>query len=237
MQIRRPTRAVGEDLRDLPTYSIPEAATFLAIPRRTLSEWFSTRDRLFTPAGDYLRCSLLSFKDIVQVYMVHVLRHYHQFSSHELREAFRNLRIETNSRYPLFDHDISVFADCLLLEKPARGRRGRQTIDLSHNRQLALSGVTDVFSKRILHDRTGKPIEMFPWRDFATDSRSRPVSIHPDVLSGQLVVTGTRVPVAALRGMKQAGKTSTQIADVYGLDVETVKKAIRHVEHPLPKVA
>src|SRR5271170_3547049 len=64
VRILRPSRKQREDLRDLPTYSIPEAATFLAIPPSTLSYWFSGTRRILHPTGDYRAHSLLSFKDL-----------------------------------------------------------------------------------------------------------------------------------------------------------------------------
>ena len=66
---------------------------------------------------------------------------------------------------------------------------------------------------------------------------SRPVSIDPEVLSGRLVVTGTRIPVNVLLGMKITHRTSQHIAENYGLDIEAVEKALQHVERPPPKVA
>jgi uncharacterized protein (DUF433 family) len=236
--IRRPVRKAGQDLRDLPAYSIPEAAAFLAMPTRTLSEWFSGPRRAFNPAGDYESCSLLSFKNVAEAYMVHVLKHYYHFSSKHLQQSLRNLRLETRSRHPLFDNDIRIFGESLLLNKPARGHVGRQTINLSQHRQLAIGDITDVFSTRILQDSEGKPIQVFPWRYFADDNVSRPVSIHPDIAAGRLVVTGSRVPVRALLGMKLSGKSPRQIADDYGLELNAVEKALRHIEKPpIQKVA
>lgn len=148
-----------------------------------------------------------------------------------------NLRKETNSQHPIFIADLKIFARSLLFDKATRGDRGRVVVDLSHDRQLAIPEITDVFSKRILHDPRGQPFLIYPWREFKTDHISQPVSIDPEVLSGRLVVTGTRIPVSALVGMKIRRRTPQEIANNYGLDVETVEKALRHVEKPLPKVA
>jgi uncharacterized protein (DUF433 family) len=237
VRIRKPNRTPGQDLRDLPTYSIPEAATFLAIPARTLSYWFSGKYRIFHPAGDYEKYSLLSFKDVVEAYMLYVLRKFHNFSSLSIKRSLENLRKETKSQHPLFDLDIRVFANGLLLDRPAHGKRGREVVNLSRHRQLAFGDVTDIFSERILQDKQGQPLQVFPWRDFQTDHVSRPVSIDPEVLSGRLVVTGTRIPVSVLLGLKRAQTPPEEIAKNYRLDVETVEKALRHVEKPLQKVA
>jgi uncharacterized protein (DUF433 family) len=237
VQIRKPSRASRQDLRDLPTYSIPEAATFLAIPPRTLNGWFSGAGRLFSPAGDYKTCSLLSFKDVAEAYMLYVLRHYHHFSAQSIKRSLDNLRKETKSHHPLFTQDIKVFASSLMFEKRSRGKEDRQVVDLSKSRQLAFGEVVDVFSKRILQDEQGQPLRVFPWRYFSEDKDSHPVSIDPEVLSGKLVVTGTRIPVSVLLGMKISNNTPEQIAKNYDLDIEIVNKALRHIEKPLQKVA
>ncbi len=237
MRIRKPIRTPDQDLRDLPSYSIPEAAAFLAIPSRTLSYWFSGSDRIFRPSGDYRSYSLLSFTDISEAYMLYVLRQFHHFSFNEIKTALENLRKETKSQHPLFKLDLQVFAKNLLLDKPPRGKRGREVINLSKHRQLAFGDITDVFSKRILQDDQGQPLRVFPWRYFREDHNSRPVSIDPEVSSGRLVVTGTRIPVSILVGMKLSKKTPEQIANNYGLKVDAVEKALRHVENPLQKVA
>jgi uncharacterized protein (DUF433 family) len=237
VRILKPTRKLGQSLRDLPTYSIPEAAAVLAIPPRTLSYWFSGAHRIFQPAGEYRTHSLLSFKDIAEAYMLYVLRHVHNLSAQSLRDSLLNLRKETKRSHPLFDLDIQVFSRDLLLDIPPRGKRGRQVVNLSQNRQLALGEVIDIFKKRILKDSQGHTLRVFPWRYFTEDNSARPVSIDPEVLSGRLVVTGTRIPVSVLLGMKESQRTTQQIAENYGLDIDTVEKALRHVGKPLQKVA
>jgi uncharacterized protein (DUF433 family) len=234
---RKPSRQSGQALRDLPIYSIPEAAAFLAIPRRTMHEWFLGPRRLFRPAGDYKSYSLLSFRDLSEAYMVYLLKEFHHLSMFTIRRSLESLRKESKSRKPLMNLDIKVFANSLLLDRPPRGTRGRMVVDLSHSRQLALGDVVDVFTKRILQDSKGQPLAIFPWRFFAQDHESRPVSIDPDVMSGNLVVFGTRVPVRILLGLTLAAKSHEEIAKSYRLDPDAVKKALLHFENPLQKVA
>lgn len=237
VRVTRPNRGNGQDLRDVPTYTIPEAATFLAVPSRTLHYWFSGKNRVFRPAGDYDNYSLLSFQDVAEAYMLYVLRHFHDFSAARIRHSLENLRKETKSKHPLFHADLSVFDSRLIFEKKARGTVGRQYVDLSNHRQLALPGIVDIYRKRILQDEHKQPLRMFPWRLFSEDNDSRPVSLDPEVLSGRLVVTGTRIPVATLQGLKAANKSLEEIAENYGLGVEVVQKALKHIEKPILKVA
>ncbi len=237
VRIKRPIRSNKQDLRDTPIYSIPEAARSLAMPPRTLTSWFSGRERIFTPAGDYQNYSLLSFKDVAESYVLYVLRNHHHYSSAEIKRAMVELRKETKSQHPLLSLDLRSLGKNLLLNRPARGSRGREVVNLSGFRNLVIGEVVDTWGQRLLQDEDGKTLAIFPWRYFDEDKDSRPVSMDPEVLSGRLVVTGTRIPVSALLGLRIARKSDAQIAKSYDLDVEVVKKALRHIDNPLPKVA
>lgn len=233
---RKPVRMDRQDLRDLATYTIPEAATFLAIPRRTMADWFGPQ-RLFKASANYGGYSLLSFRDIAEAYMLYVLREHHRLPTAHIKRALQSLRKESDCKHPLLDLDIRVFANSLILDKPPRGERSRELVNLSsHGRQLALGPVIDVFSKRILQDHKGQPSKLFPWRLFAQDNESRPVSIDPDVMSGRLVVTGTRIPVSVVVGMSLRNKTPEEIGKNYNITPDLVRKALLHIERPIQKV-
>jgi len=198
--------------------------------------WFSGRQRLFTPSGHVGKCGLLSFRDVAQAYMLYVLREFHRVPTSRIREALLELRKESKNTHPLLSLDIKVLGTRLLLDKPARGRHGREIVDLSSSRNLALGPVVDAWGKRIIQSSNRQPVQLFPWRFFTSDE-SRPVTLDPAVMSGQLVVTGTRIPVNVLLGMKSRGKEPEEIAEMYRLSPGVVEKALLHIEHPLPKVA
>ena len=81
-----------------------------------------------------------------------------------------------------------------------------------------------MFAERI---ESGKFI--FPWRFAATDHQSRPVSMNPRIMSGRLVVSGTRIPVSVLLGRKRAGTRVDEIAADYGLDRKIVQQALTQI--------
>ena len=53
--------------------------------------------------------------------------------------------------------------------------------------------------------------------------------MNPHIMSGRLVVTGTRIPVKVLWGRRRAGDDVEEIAKDYGLDLDTVQKALTHI--------
>jgi uncharacterized protein (DUF433 family) len=224
---QKPVRQPGQDIRTLPTYTIPEAARFLAIPRRTLASWYEGNDPILRPSGQYGLTHLLSYRDIEEAYRVYLLRERFKFSFQKIRRSMRNARKMFKSQHPLQRAD--AVKECLrdlVYDKPARGTSPRAVISL-HNKpgQEIIEEVADMFAERI---ETGKFI--FPWRFAATDRRSKPVSMNPRIMSGRLVVAGTRIPVSVLWGRKRAGLKVDEIAKDYGLDRDVVRQALIHID-------
>ena len=114
----------------------------------------------------------------------------------------------------------------LVYDKPARGKNPRTIASLGQKPgQQSFKEVADLFAERI------EPGEfIYPWRFASTDRDSRPVSMNPRIMSGRLVVAGTRIPVSVLLGSKRAGETVLEIARDYGLDPEIVLKALVHLD-------
>lgn len=236
----KPERAPRQDARNVPTYTIPEAAVYLGINRWTLSEWYEGSEPILKASGSYLNngnIRLLSFRDLEEAYKLYLLRTKHQKSMQYLQKAMVDARTESGSDHPLLDCKMVVFHR-IALDKPATGNKPRRMIPLGagHQTSLYIPEVLEAWGKRIVEDESGKRTQIFPWKESATDDLSRPVSLDASVLSGRLVVTGTRIPVDVLMGYYQSGKTMQEIARLYGLDVETVRKAIHHVE-PEQKVS
>jgi uncharacterized protein (DUF433 family) len=222
----KPIRLKGQDLRTLPTYTIPEAAAFLAIKQRTLFSWYEGNEPILNASGSCGSVHLLSYRDLEESYRVYLLREKFHFSLQFLRRSMRNARRMFESEHPLQHADaIKECLHDLVYDKPARGKRPRTITSLGQKPgQQVVREIVDLFGERIV---AGKFI--FPWRFAATDHKSRPVSMNPRIMSGRLVVTGTRIPVTVLWGRKRAGISTDEIAKDYGLDRDIVEKALAHI--------
>jgi len=225
MPRQKPVRRPGQDVRTLPTYTIPEAAVFLAIPRRTLASWYEGEDPVLRASGRLGTTYLLSYRDLEEAYRLYLLRERFDFSLQFLRRSMRNARRMFRSQHPLQRADaVKECLHDLVYDKPARGGRPRTITSLGKKPgQELIQEVVNLFAERI---ETGKFI--FPWRFAATDHESRPVSMNPRIMSGRLVVTGTRIPVKVLWGRRRAGADVHEIAADYGLDNKTVEQALTH---------
>jgi len=223
----KPVRQRGQDIRTLPTYTIPEAAAFLAIPRRTLASWYEGREPILKASARYGATHLLSYRDLEEAYRVFLLRERFDFSLQFLRRSMANARRLFRSQHPLQRAD--AIKECLrdlVYDKPASGKNPRTITSLGKcPGQQLVEEVANLFSERIEAGRF-----IFPWRFAATDHKSRPVSMNPNIMSGRLVVAGTRILVNTILGQKRAGQGVGEIAAEFGLGDTIVQQALTHID-------
>jgi uncharacterized protein (DUF433 family) len=229
----KPSRALNQPLELLPTYTIPEAATFLAMHSSTLFAWYSGGRPILKPSAVWRGIALLSFRDLEEAYKVYLLRSKYERSLQYLRRAMQHARELTGSNHPLLDHEIDVMQRLALII-PGHGRRKRRAITLGD------PSVPDYFPEvvktwgvRISPNRD----EILPWRYANEDDVNTPVSMSPTVMSGRLVLRGTRIPVNMIWGRRLAGERVEVIAEDYRIEPHRVQQALAHIDKTLPKVA
>jgi uncharacterized protein (DUF433 family) len=224
-------RQRGQSLRDYPTYTIPEAAIFLGMPVRTLRRWVLDKP-LWKIAGANRDVPLLSFRDIAQIYYIELVRSHFALTVTDARRVLELSRKESRAQYPLLSKHVRTFFKHIILTKPPRGKQPRRDVDLSHSRQLGIPEVVDMFATRMR--RSGTDVKkLYPWRYWIPGKREEtPVSIDPEVMSGRLVITGTRIPVQVLLSRKEAGEPISEIASDYNLNVDEINLAISHILPP-----
>jgi uncharacterized protein (DUF433 family) len=230
---KKPIRQPKQSLAELPTYTIPEAAVFLGMSERRLQDWYSGESPILKASGHIGNVLLLSFRDLEEAYKVYLLRSKHSKSLQYLRKAMSDARAKTGSEHPLLTHDIDVMKRLALII-PGRGRRKRRAITLGDpSVPDYIPEVVKSWGIRISKTRD----EIFPWRYASNDDTSTPVSLNPEVMSGRLVLSGTRIPVNMLWGRMKSGEKIEDIADDYRIDAKQVRQALAHVDKALPKVA
>jgi uncharacterized protein (DUF433 family) len=233
MFYKKPIRGFGQALVELSTYTIPEAATFLAMNPARLYDWYAGGHPILKASGQIGNVLLLSFRDLEEAYKVYLLRSKHTKSLQYLRIAMSEARSWSGSEHPLLTHEIDVM-ERLAFIIPGRGKRKRRAIVLGD------PSVPDYFPEvvkawgvRISRGRK----EILPWRYASDDDASTPVSLNPEIMSGRLVLTGTRIPVNMLWGRMKTGEKIEDIADDYRIDALQVRQALAHIDKALPKVA
>lgn len=230
---KKPTRQPHQLLAELPTYTIPEAAAFLAMTTRRLQDWYSGEHPILRASGNIGSIPLLSFRDLEEAYKVYLLRSKHAKSLQYLRRAFSDARSKAGSEHPLLTNEIDVM-ERLALIIPGRGRRKRRAVTLGDpNVPDYFPEVVKAWGIRISKTRN----EILPWRYAADDDASTPVSLNPEVMSGRLVLRGTRIPVNILWGRTKTGEKVEDIAEDYRIEERQVRQALAHIDKTIPKVA
>jgi uncharacterized protein (DUF433 family) len=169
--------------------------------------------------------------DLAEAYIVQILRRVHHFPVRVLRRSLAIAKRETGSEHPLLGSDIRIFAKSLILCTPERGQR-KSMLDLSSGvgTQYAIPTVIDAFGKRITFNRQLIPQQLHPWRRLGQDVDSCPVTVDPDIMSGRLVVAGTRIPVSFIAGTRREGRSAEFISKDYDLPLQTIRQALEHFD-------
>jgi uncharacterized protein (DUF433 family) len=229
------TRRSNQPLQDFPIYTISEAAAYLAMSKETLRYWVSDHP-VWHIAGRDLPTTLLSFRDLTQAYYIEIVRKHFNLSLAKTREVIEQAKKESTAKFPLLGDNIIVFYGHVIMDKKASKRQPRRLVDLTHNRQLAIREIVEPFATRLRWNTKRELVELFPWRYWTgkVEDKTRPVSISPDIMSGKLVITGTRIPVEDVVQRASEGEKIANLAKDYRLSTDSIVEAMRHLVPQTP---
>lgn len=219
------------DPLEVPTYGTTEISEYLRIPYETLRYWT-------TNAGgtepviwlDSKNPPLLSFKNVVECYVLESIRRIHRVRLPRIRSAVETLRNQFNSKHPLADHDLETDGYDLFLEE------NEQIINLSRRGQIGIPEVLRLYLQRIERDESGVASKLFllTLRSATPDpNEPRVVVMNPMVSFGRPVIAGTAIPTAEIAGRFHAGDTITALGEEYGIEIAKVEAAIRCEPQPV----
>src|ERR1700674_295813 len=220
----------GRDPRDLPAYTIGEAAHYLRIPTPTLRSWVVGRnypikggDRFFPPVitlPDRTQ-RLLSFTNLVEAHVLDAIRGQHNVRLPKVRKAVSFLQRNFATRHPLADQRMETNGRDLFV------RKFGQLINISQDGQLAMRELLDAHLQRIDRDSAGLAIRLYPFTRKREASEPRYVLIDPYVAFGRPVLTGTGIPTAVIADRYKAGESIDELASDYEQDRFRIEEAIR----------
>jgi len=205
----------GQDPRDLPAYSITEAARYLRMPEATLRSWVVGRPYPTTGGQRFFRPVIhlpedgrpvLSFVNMVEA---HVL------------EAIRHLERHYHSRHPLAEHQFETDGLDLFIQ------RAGLLINLSQAGQLAMREIIAAYLRRVERDAKGLPIRLYPFTRKREPEEPRAVVIDPFVSFGRPVLAGTGIVTAVLAERFKAGESVEELAKDYGRTALDIQEALR----------
>ena len=210
----------GKDPREIPAYPLAEAARHLYMSERTLASWTAGRKPLIRiPQGG----SQLSFYNLVEAFVLDVLRRQRRFSLQQLRRDVSNLqRHFPNLQHPLADADLLTYGQQLYAED------GSDLANITRAGQLAMPELLRDFLRRVEKDVTGV-VRLYPFTRSQKDPAApKSVVIDPRVSFGRPVIAGTGIPTDVIAERFKAGDSIAAIAKDYGRAAQEIEEAIRY---------
>jgi uncharacterized protein (DUF433 family) len=213
---------------EIPNYTIEESARYLHVYYEKISYW-AIGDLNHAPLTTVFtrRPILLSFKNLVECFVLESLRRIHGVSLQEIRKTIQSLRLSDPSKYPL--------ADCTLHTERGKliyvDRNGKELVCLSKGGQMVFRDMVLPFLKRVERNERGIAQRLFPFtrrEHLRTPSDApRTVMIDPRVAFGMPVLANSRISTAFLLSRKKGGASVTQLAADYGRPETEIEEALR----------
>jgi uncharacterized protein (DUF433 family) len=222
------------DRREVPKYSITEAALYLRLRPRTLHTWFFGRSYhvkdelrfwlpLAIPAEHDPHGPSLSFYNLAEAHVLSATRGF------KIRPVRIRLAMDTLVKmYPTIEHPLisrefeTDGKDIFIRTLEGEG----VLVNLSAGGQLGLGPILNAYLKRIDRDLAGWPLRVYPVRESVGEAKR--IVIIPTVASGRPTIAGTGVRVETIWNRAQNGETPEDLADDYGIDTVAIKEAISY---------
>lgn len=208
---------------ELPNYGMIEASRYLHIPHSTLQFWTSGNEPIVQLAQGGRR-PLLSFKNLVECYVVQGIRTVHKVRVPKIRGAAGFLRRNFTSLNPLADYDLICDGVDLFLEVEGT------LINLSLHGQSGMEPILHAHLKRVERDESGVARRLFPYKNktHMTSPQDSPrlIVIDPLVSFGRPILKDSGIPSSILANRYRAGDSIAVLADSYDREESEIRAAV-----------
>lgn len=217
--------------RDLPAYTVVNAARYLSITVGTLSSWLrgcnypTEQGKRFsepliqrpTPGQPEL-----SFTNLVEAHVLRVIRQIHNIRLDKVRNALDYVEQQLNLPHPLVRVEFKTDGVDLFV------KRVGDLINASQSGQLAMEEALQHLLKRVEWDEHGIASKLYPITRKANEQDSpKLLVIDPQVSFGRPTLLETRVPIDILAKRYKAGESIDDLAEDYRCDRLSIEEAIR----------
>ena len=220
----------GLDPRNIPAYSIGDAARYLRIPSSTIHSWtvghsYQIKDgfSFFSPLINISKEKpyLLSFTNLVEVHVLRAIRVGHKIQLNKVREALDFIDERFEIPHPLAKEDFRTNGVDLFIERYGK------LINASSGDRKELKEALNAHLDRIEPDDNGLAIELYPFTRSDEIDNPRIVVIDPRIAFGRLAIAGTGITTDVLKERYKAGDSIEDLADDYECDRLSIEEAIR----------
>ncbi len=220
----------GFDPRDIPAYSIGDAARYLRIPSSTIRSWtightyrVKEGSHFFHPLIEIPQNKpyLLSFTNLVEVHVLRAIRQHHKIQLNKVREALDFINEEFKVAHPLAKEDFRTNGIDLFIE------RYGNLINASSKDKKKLKEALNTHLERIEPDDSGLAIKLYPFTRSDEIDNPRFVVIDPRIAFGRLIIAGTGIPTDIIKERYWAGDSIEALAEDYDCGRLLIEEAIR----------
>lgn len=211
-----------QDLRELPAYSIAEAAGYLHMPKTTLRAWMLGQNS-FRPVIEIAdrKQRRMSFINLVEAFVLAGIRREHSVPLPKVRKAVEYLRRTFNSSRPLADEHFVTDGVELFVEKFGA------LIGATQDGQVQLREIIRDRLKYVRRDPNGVPEKIVLFPGPSANRRGGSIVIDPRMSFGRPVIDGFGVRSAIINERFMANESIEDIARDYEVPVEAIQNAIR----------
>jgi uncharacterized protein (DUF433 family) len=214
------------DLLELPNYGLPEASLYLHVPISTLRYWVlgTEADRPLVRLASRHPRSLLSFKNLIECYVLEVIRLSHKIGLRTIRYSLATALSKYPSPHPFADYSLTTHNGHIYLDE-------RDLVDLSKGGQFAFREFMDSSFRRVDRNQSGLAKRLFPFTEKAQmlqaqAEASRTVVIDPAVSFGMPVLADSRITTGFLASRYRGGDSISMLAKDYGRKEREIEEAL-----------
>ena len=221
-------REWNADVYNIPAYSVSDAARYLHIPLPTLRSWLKERayqtklgQRICKPIIQRPSTApQLSFTNLIEAYILQILRKTHQIKLDKVRQALDYMSRELNSQHPLVEKGFQTDGVDLFID------RMDKLVNVSRSGQLTIRETLKHLLSRVEWDERDIATRFFPFIH-AEGNNDRILYIDPRIAFGKPLIVGTRIPSGSIIDLYDAGDEIEDIANEFGCTPKQVKAAIQ----------
>ena len=211
------------DVRYLPSYSVPEAALYLRLPRSTLRAWIGRQtnfEPLIIPAQE--KPLALSFINLVEAYVLASIRRKHRLSMNKIRKGLDFISRKYPSHNPLARKDFETDGLSLFLKEAGL------VYDISRGSgQRIFEDIVKKYMQRIERDLSGLPVKFYPFSESGEPGKPKSILIDPKISFGRPILSSISIPVEIIVERYRAGESMKELAGDYECAQKKIEEAIR----------
>lgn len=221
----------GDDIHNVPTYPVADAARYLRIPLVTLRSWLkgsSDPTKTHQQAFEALirrpssTSPHLSFTNLVEAHVLRIIRETHRVKLAKVRYALDYLNQQLNTHHPLVSKKFQTDGVDLFVDQMDK------LVNVSRSGQLAMRAILNHLLARVEWDENGLATRFFPINELISNLESdKVIFLDPAIRFGKPVIAETGVPTRIIAELYNAGDSIEDIADEYDCTPSQVFTAIQ----------